>query len=394
MGPTRKQFLALIGLGLALRLSFAWMTPLFPDRSILPGYNDEPLHLFYVQHLAAGGGIPVWGVSADTSEHLAGEFTQPPLYYATASSPYKLGEALHNGWGMYLARLVSVICGLVAALFTYRIATLWFRNDGGNVIALGAFAAMLLAPNAVVFSSIVTNDALLMALSALSLYSIIRCRSESTSVTRQFLTGLFIAAAVWTKLSGLLLIPLIWFAAPPEASPNFKWALRLRIGLVAVMGVMPLFAWNLAHYGHIIPRTPGYDPESVLGITGGAVHHPVMALKIWLRTAAQPLDAVWGSLPEKLVSLVWVVIWGGVTTFGAFTLLKGKTGGLFLTSAALLLLAFIYRNIGLFQVEFRTLAPAFPALAVMAGVGAAGANLSVITQVILWVTPLVILPFL
>ena len=385
---------ALFIIGALLRLGFVFMAPMYPVAGVVPGYNDEPLHLFYVQHLASGGGWPIWGVSADSSQHLAGEFTQPPLYYALAASPYKLGEALQTGWGLYLVRLLSVICGLLAALFTHRMATLLFREESGKIIAAGVLAAMLLAPNAVVFSSLVTNDALLMALSALALYSIVRCRESGVSVARQFLTGLFIAAAVWTKLSGLLLIPLVWFAAPSESSPNQKWALRVRIGLVALMGIMPLLAWNLAHYGHLMPRTPGYEPESVLGIAGGALYHPLMALKIYLRTAAQPLDAVWGSLPEKLTSLVWVIIWGGLTAFGALLLIKQRTAPLLLALAGIVILGFVYRNISLFQVEFRTHAPAFPALAVMAGVGAARAGLNLPTQAILWLTPLIIMPFL
>jgi 4-amino-4-deoxy-L-arabinose transferase-like glycosyltransferase len=242
------------------------------------------------------------------------------------------------------------------------------------------------------FTSIVTNDALLICLAAMCFHSLILTRRGMGGAGRQVMTGLLMAGAVWAKMSGLVLLPLAWFAVPRGAATGERWAGRVRVLFVAIIVIAPLVAWNQAHYGSPVPFTPVNMPEETLGVKGGAVFHPLMAVKIWLRTAASPLDAVWGPLVERLVSLTWVVLWGGLTAVGWLTLMRTERKDYLLPAMiAFAMLGFVFYNVTRFQVEFRLLGPAFPALAVLASVGAGSARLKPLTQALLWLAPLVLL---
>jgi len=368
--------------------------PEYPDRTILPGYNDEPLHLHYVKHMASGGDWPIW--SPDSLNHLTDAYIHPPVYYSFTAPAFKLGEWIKTGWGLYAARLVSVIFGIVAGLFIYRIALLWFDDRS---IAAGALAAGLLAPNAIMFTSIVTNDSLLYCFSALAIHSLVQCRLGKSGVWRDVLTGGYIAAAVWVKMSGLTLIPLAWFAASPAARAGDRWLRRVRVFLIAIMLIMPLLLRNVAFYGSFVPgqRTPlseEYWPEKAVGAYGGAVSHPISAVKTCLRLAAVPLMDVWGSIFEKGFSMLWVLVGGGVFLAGVHLLIgRPPRDYIFVMAVALVVMGFIWHNIRLYQVEFRLMMPAFPAMAMLAAKGAAELKIPVWVQVIFWCLPILLMPF-
>ncbi|MFH0764896.1 MAG: hypothetical protein V2A61_00600 [Calditrichota bacterium] len=368
--------------------------PLYPSAGILPGYNDEPLHLHYIRTLSETASRPVYHPSAEAADSLTGEFMQPPLYYALAAPLWKLGESFHPGGGLFGARLVSLLCGLLAALLGYR-AILLITNN--YKLAVSAGSALLFAPNAVIFTSIVTNDALVMAFGALLFYSIARCQRESASSLRQVMSGLYLAAGVWSKLSALALFPLIWYVAPRNAPPKTQWSARLRAFLAATALILPLLAWNAIHYGHVLvngghPISTRYSPEAVMGEPGNAADHPLKAVKIMLRTAVQPLPEVWGSFIEKAASSVWLVWWIAVFIIGLIISIKSKSqDGLFLIAILGLTGAFIWRGFQTFQVEFRLFMPVFIALAAISARALTKMRIPLGMQVFLWVFPLVVL---
>ncbi len=389
----KRTLTELVIVGALFRLALMFTVPLYPADDLLPGYNDEPLHLHYVDKVRTSGRWPVYRPTSEPSDSLQAEFMQSPLYYFLAAPVSKFADAVHDGWGLYGARLVSVVCGLLAALFAARTAMVW---SGDPKVTVGVLTAMLLAPNAVLFTSIVTNDALLLCTAALAIHSLALCRTESAGVSRQVLTGVFLASAVWAKLSGLTLFPLAWFAGRPGDPPQERWLARLRVLVVALLLVMPLYAWNLAHYGQVIPGgvkplVERYAPQSATGFEGGALRHPAAAVKFWARSAAQPFFTRWGSLLEKATSLAWVVWWGGVTLFGALLLLGDRPRGtMFILAVVCVAIGFIWRGSFMFQVEFRLFAPAFPALAVLTSRAAATLRVSPTVQAVLWVAPVLI----
>ncbi len=387
--------LIIFSVAVILRLYLLFAVPLYPARGFVPGYNDEPLHLQYVMHMASGGGWPTWADSPDSLNYLTDAYIHPPTYYIISATVYRLFQHFNVGFGLYGARLVSMLFGLTAGLFIYRTASLWFSD---RRIAVGALAAGLLAPNAVIFTSVVTNDALLYCLAALAIHSLALCRLGRGGAVREVLSGAFIAAAVWAKMSGLTLIPLAWFAAPPQAPAGDRWLSRARVLLVAVMLIMPLLLRNVTNYGQLVPgqSTPlseKYWPEQAVGVSGGALSHPLPAAATCLRLAAVPLMQAWGSFPEKSVSLMWVLFWGIVLGAGIHrSLFRPPRGYLFPAAVILVLTGFIWHNIRLYQVEFRLLTPAFPALATLSSLGADRLKMPPLLQALLWFLPILLLP--
>jgi len=391
------MFLSLIILGIALRLFFVFTTPLYPEAGFLPGYNDEPLHLNYIQHLANGNGWPVYQPTGDIAiDHPRGEFVQPPLYYKSVVPAYKIGEFFRPGWGLYTVRLMSVLYGIIAGVFAYRMAYIWTNR---RRIARFTLAAMMFAPNAVMFTSLVSNDALLICLSSMTLYSLPLCRQPRISGLRIVITGAFLAATMWVKLSAIVLVPLIVFCVPPKTTLKNWFVTSFKIFAIFALIVMPMIIWSVANYGHPypgggVPMQAQYLPEAAIGVSGGAIHHPLMATKIFLRTASMPIADLWGSALEKIISAIWLLIWGIFLIVGTtVSVFKKNLSYMFVAAVTLMTAAFIFRSVFLFQVEFRLYAPIFAILSILTALGYERLNLPLWLYAIIWSAPFAIIPF-
>lgn len=387
----RQSFWLVLLIGLSVRLFFAFYVPLYPAVKPFPGYNDEPLHLYYVQHIASGNGWPIWEQSTDSLSNLTDSFVQPPLYYSLVTPMFNIGKLFSSK--LLFSRLFSVLCGILTALLVYRMAL--FRSKSES-IALASFAVIMLAPNSVIFSSIVTNDALIMLTSALFIYLLIQHGGKPLAVSGIMILGLSLSVAVWSKMSGLTLIPLVWFAVRNEKSKSLQWIKIAATLTVVVICISPLLRWNIANYGEPIPGqthqlASEYWPPEASGMSGGVVYHPLTGIKHWLRLAVIPFDALWGGW-ERWFSLLWAVIFSGVFLFGAYQIITDRREGMmYVVGFILVAVGFIWHNIHLFQVEFRLFAPAFPAMAVIAAVGMERLKISIPGQVIIWVTPFVVM---
>lgn len=384
-------FARILAAGIVLRLILVFSLPLYPARNPLPGYNDEPMHLQYVRYLDEWGRWPIWSAEESRSDSLVDEYPQPPLYYAAALPAYRVGEWIRVGCGLYGARLVSVFFGIVAALFVFWSAR---RLTGDHRTALGALAAAALAPNSVVFSSLVTNDAMLFGFAAMAFHSVLLSRAGEGGAVRQVKTGLMLGVAVWGKMTALALLPLGLWAAPRGVSRDDRLMARWRVLVVAICAVMPLVVWNVSHYGQVAPTVSIYTPEETLGRSGGGLSHPVQAAKYLLRTAAQPLEKAWGSPLEKGTSLVWVAGALLLTAIGWWSLRRSSDRWLLVAGILFPLAALGYYNIRFFQIEFRLLGPAFAPLAILAGAGMGRLKLPLWAQGLFWAGPILILPII
>ncbi len=374
------------------RAAIAILTPLYPETGIIPGYNDEPLHLHYVKHIAEHKSLPVYQPTGiDSVDHPRAEFVQCPLYYIIAAPVYSFFEMVKMGWGLYGVRFLSILFGIAGAFFAAQCASVWLhRKPVKNAVLL----AMLLAPNAIVFSSLVTNDSLLISVSALFLLTLMMLRTGNAGVVMQIITGIALAAAVWTKLSGLVLMPLLWFAVDPKDRLKEMWLSRFRVAAAFAVSISPLVIWSLIHYNHIFPGlgTPMQDqylPEQAVGVAGGAVHHPVMAVKIFMRTAAQPYLELWGTSVEKTTAVLWLTIWGFMFAYGTMRSFTDRWRNLPLFFAIVLMaIAFTLRGFINFQVEFRLFAPVFVSLAYFTAVTTERFKIPVYVQAALWILPM------
>ncbi|HEY3231966.1 MAG TPA: glycosyltransferase family 39 protein [Roseiflexaceae bacterium] len=210
---------------------------------------DEPGHAAYAFFLARAGRLPVQRADPLQSD-VPGEGHQPPLAYALAA-PLALwlppqerrldlignprftwvggaevnvvahGSREYLPWGgtelaWHLMRLASVALGAVTVLFTYLAArTIDYRLQiadcrlGSTQSAIPLLAAGLVAfnPQFLFVSALVTNDALLAALSAGLLWLVIRTDGRRPS-WEAIAIGMVLGLALLTKQSAMILIPI------------------------------------------------------------------------------------------------------------------------------------------------------------------------------------------
>ncbi len=260
---------------LALGIVYTTAIPLFEA-------PDEQWHFAFVQYVATGRGLPVQ--SLDHPSHLARqEGSQPPLYYLLAAGatfwvdtsdfPAIVWENPHYGYNVpgivndnknlfihtslenfpyqgtalaiHLARLVSLLFGALAVFFTYRLGLELF--PGAKFIALSAAALVAFVPQFLLISSAVSNDSAIVALSALSLWLIVRLVRGEPSLAQVAGVGAATGLAALAKVSGLGLVPLSVVVLILVERKNMR---RLAVHLIALLAAFLLVAgwWYLRNW--------------------------------------------------------------------------------------------------------------------------------------------------
>jgi len=247
--------------------TYSMVTPMFEA-------PDELHHYFYVKHLADGNPLPVQDPEREAL--WAQEGSQPPLYYALGAlatcwidtsdalsllwpnQHANLGNPLQPGnknrvvhtereaWpyrGMVLAvhvvRWLSVLMGAGTVYLTYRLACDLLPGRPGMPLAAAAVVACI--PQFAFISGAVTNDNLIILLSTLALWLLLRAlRGQARPRTFVFL-GLTLGCAALTKLSGAGLLPLAGFILAVHALRERSWRAFLREGAI-VFGLALLVA--------------------------------------------------------------------------------------------------------------------------------------------------------
>ncbi len=229
-----RSALLIACLFLALGVIYSIASPLFEP-------SDEHNHYPFVQHLAAGGGLPVQAAGEKTLWGQEG--SQPPLYYAISAlltagidtrdmtrlmvvnphgqsgvpgTPDNANKFIHaereafpwhgTALAVHVVRFFSVMLGLGTTLCTYALARLLF--PGQPALAAGAMAINAFIPMFVFISASVNNDNLVVVLSSLSLVLLVRAIQRGPAPQRLLGLGAAIGLACLSKLSALGLLPL------------------------------------------------------------------------------------------------------------------------------------------------------------------------------------------
>ena len=246
---------------------------------------DEKWHYPYIQNVADGKGLPVYGQGAWNQEG-----GQGPLYYALAAAatfwvddsdfdvlarwnPFytPLADSPRNdnpnlfvhtdreAWpyrgatlALHLARQVSALMGLVAVLGTYLIVWEIFPGRqapsqgryGTGALATGAAAVVAFNPMFLFMASTVSNDVTVAATASLAAWAALRLALRDGPLVRQAaLTGLLLGLALLSKTSAVTLGPLVGGALVYRAWRECAWRKLVIGGLVVAAVTLAVTGW-------------------------------------------------------------------------------------------------------------------------------------------------------
>ncbi len=161
---------------------------------------DEGPHGFYVNYLVEKHSLPVF----DPNDRNNYEFHQPPLYYTLGAPFIMLGKLLNLSESVYAVRFLSILLGALSLIFIYHTIQLIFEDKRISLVGT-IFAALL--PTHVMLSSSVSNDILAELIFSVGLYLIIYQLLKGLSWKLTILTGVVAGAAILTKTTCILIIP-------------------------------------------------------------------------------------------------------------------------------------------------------------------------------------------
>ncbi len=263
---------------------------------------DEIHHVYFVKHLAETHALPVLGgKTAGGEQALYGqEGGQPPLYYAMGAAivagvdmdapppeanPHaRMGDPLTPGnknivihgpdeawpWhgmplAVHLLRFFSILLGAGTVFFAWKIARGLFPAQESLALAAAALIAFL--PQFLFISAAVSNDNLIIFLSAFILWLILWLFGPAFQQTpgrgEALLLGMFLGFAALSKLSGLYLWIIAGLVYVVHMLIHRDWRetlpSALLTGLAAMAIAFPWYGRNWRLYGDPTALTPFLD---------------------------------------------------------------------------------------------------------------------------------------
>lgn len=237
---------------------------------VTPGWEapDEIGHFAFIKFLRQTGELPVQKLGE------LGEAHQPPLYYLVAavatlpaeisgaigafrSNPdfiwarqggYDINAGLHGSaetfpfrqqaLALHLARGVSILMGLATVALTMKIG--WQIFPDQPLIGLLAGGLVAFNPQFLFISGAINNDNLLIMTATGAIWQTVRTVRQPELWLSWIYVGLWLAAAVLAKISGLAIVAMIGLLLVALASHRRSWHLLLRgtltMGLPIVVG--------------------------------------------------------------------------------------------------------------------------------------------------------------
>ncbi|MDB4433169.1 glycosyltransferase family 39 protein [bacterium] len=236
--PRTLTIVGLFALAAVLRLHNAWAA--LP----LSGF-DGPFHAAYVGIIHYEGRLP--------SPYESWSTFHPPLYYALCALLWDiLPTSLDSRGVLFALRAINVAAGLGVGLAVWASARLLL--PARPAVALYATAVALFLPMVVAPSSLLGNEFLAMALSALAVLLLLRTMAAPRPLWYAAILGAVLGLAVLSKISALVVLAAAVIALslrgrrygdlrPPA------WKAPAVVGLAFLLVTAWYFAGNLARHG-------------------------------------------------------------------------------------------------------------------------------------------------
>jgi hypothetical protein len=340
----RRYLLGLLLAFAVLATGYSLATPLFEA-------PDEPWHYAYIRWVAEGHGLPRLD---DPSSGANQEVAQPPLYYALAalvSSPvddgdlaalfwhnpqfgYQAGGTVNDNKNMLihteqerfpwrgavlairLARLASLLFGLLTVLFTYGLAReVW---PSGSWLPLLVAGVVAFTPQFLFISGVASNDSAAAAACTLALWALARILRRGITRRRAAAAGLALGLALLSKTSAVALVPLgllvLWMTGRhmvvgPEGEERLKGRANTTGAALLMLGVAGLVGgWWYIRNGILFGDPLGLNVH---------VNTP------WGRATPASLGTLLSELPQVFRSFWGAFGWGHVQLPGFVYLMLG-----------------------------------------------------------------------
>jgi hypothetical protein len=244
----RTLGLAVVVLGLALRLGYVFLTPTFYA-------PDEQSHFNYLKFLSERQSFPVQAARMGESNN-EWEYLQPPLYYLATLPVYYLMERLFHAPAATVTALRLCSVGLWLLNVWLGLRLLKYLEVRDEFLRLGAVTFVALLPTYVFVSSAINNDNLMVPLGTALLCLMARWQPTLRS---SLVLGGVLGVALWTKQSTLIFLPAIGLLLLlARLRQPFSWGRLLGHG-VLVFGLPALLylPWALRNrrvYGTFTPE--------------------------------------------------------------------------------------------------------------------------------------------
>ena len=277
--------------------------------------SDELWHYPVIHHLVRGGGLPVQDPSA--AQLWRQEGSQPPLYYALGAlltawidtddllevrrlnphadigvlrSDGNVNMTVHTDrerfpyqgvtLAVHLVRWLSVLMGAVTVALTYHVTRAVFVPRDDKMPSSRCDAAVLAAalvafnPMFLFISGSVNNDNLVVMLSTLALWLILRLDEGRLTFWRFGALGLVIGLAVLSKVNALALIPLAGLALLRVSRRGRTWRPFLLGGAAVGGAVVLVVGWWFVRNGQLYGDPLGLN--MLVTITGARHPQPTL----------------------------------------------------------------------------------------------------------------------
>ena len=240
-----------VAVGLGSRLAFAWFTPTFyaPD--------EEP-HFRYIEYLYEWRSLPVQTSKTDAPTG-DWEYYQPPLYYLASVPIHGWVRGLGEDVAVRGIRLLSVALWCVTVIAALRILDTLHIEDAFTRLATISLVCLL--PTFIFMTSVINNDNLLIALSSIILYWMVRTQGRRDVLWIRVLIGL----ALWVKLTAIVYmvaLAILFVVQWLGRTRSFSSAIANSVLTVIVPALMwsPWAVRNLALYGDLTGESAANIP--------------------------------------------------------------------------------------------------------------------------------------
>jgi tetratricopeptide (TPR) repeat protein len=255
-GLSRREAIALLTFIAAL-----WVALFCNNARLIPhavGF-DRHGHADYIDYIQKHRALPL--------PNEGWEMYQPPLYYGiSAAALSSFGLTANDAAGANVLCLLTMLFGITHFILVFLTLRLLFPRQFGRQLVGLALAAFL--PMQLYLSHYVTNETLVALLVSAAVYLCLRfLRAESASVAGYAGLGLCLGAAMLTKVTGILLVPVIVVALAgrlvAQKSPLASWWRVLGVTLVVCFAICGwYFLWIWSHCGTPLPKAQNWDVGS------------------------------------------------------------------------------------------------------------------------------------